>query len=171
MSISASLQLELLTSDVTGCVPACCDSLKPRLKSSGWVHVKQVNINDIPLSSMQVKVAKSVCDLRVIINSPLTPEKRHCALLMRILPTSICIQGHTDSWSSPYISSGTRFLPSGLLQFTAIQLVWHLYITFRVRRSRGETYGGHGYLWVGPSPHSHTTARTQCNLGEWEGAL
>ena len=52
-------------------------------------------------------------------------------------------------------------------------------ITFRVKNSRGEMYIGHGRLYacvsvclyvclsVCPSPHSHTTARTGCNLTEW----
>jgi len=34
-------------------------------------------------------------------------------------------------------------------------------ITFRLRRSRGEMYSGHGRLCVYPSLHSHTTARTR----------
>jgi len=40
-------------------------------------------------------------------------------------------------------------------------------ITFRVRRSRGEMYIGHGRLcvFVCPSPHSHTTARTRMRMG------
>jgi len=44
-------------------------------------------------------------------------------------------------------------------------LVLYKFITFRVRRSRGEMYIGHGRLCVFvpvcPSPHSHITARTR----------
>jgi len=46
-------------------------------------------------------------------------------------------------------------------------------ITFGVRRSRGEMYISHGHLCVClsvcPSPHSHTTAWTRCNLENGRG--
>jgi len=46
-----------------------------------------------------------------------------------------------------------------------------LFITFRVRHSRGEMYIGHGRLSVClsvcPSPHSNTTARTQMTDVTW----
>ena len=46
-------------------------------------------------------------------------------------------------------------------------------VTFCVGRSRGEMYSGHGRLcvcvYVCPSPHSHTTSRPGCNLGDDRG--
>ena len=46
----------------------------------------------------------------------------------------------------------------------------NIVISFRVRRSRGEMYSGHGrlcvcvYVSVCSSPHSHITARTGCKM-------
>jgi len=48
-------------------------------------------------------------------------------------------------------------------------------VTFCVGRSRGEMYSGHGRLcvcvYVCPSPHSHTTSRPGCNLGDDRGGV
>jgi len=65
------------------------------------------------------------------------------------------------SYSKSYCSLCSSLLP-GEMRFQFL-------VTFRVRRSRGEMYIGHGHLCVClsvclsvcASPHSHTTARTR----------
>jgi len=87
----------------------------------------------------------------------------HCPRLYRVVPRR---NWHASlaapSFIRDIVNDARTFRQSA---FSSSSIEAQAFITFRVRRSRGEMYTGHGrlcvcvWLSVCPSPHCHTTAR------------